>query len=125
MLFRSGKDIDFITRALCPCSTLDVERLARAAGATIEEVTAYLAETEYKEASEILKSSASEFERWCDNALIRRLRSQKYEYFGVGPLAAYYLAKENELKSVRIILSGKKTGMTAESLRERVREMYV
>ena len=42
-----------------------------------------------------------------------------------GPLAAYILARENEIKSVRIILSGKINNLSDDSLRERVREMYV
>ena len=38
---------------------------------------------------------------------------------------AYVLARENEIKTVRIILSGKQNGFSEESIRERVREMYV
>ena len=32
---------------------------------------------------------------------------QKYNSFSVGPLFAYLLARENEIKTVRIILTGK------------------
>ena len=35
------------------------------------------------------------------------------------------LARENEIKTVRIILSGKANGLSEESIRERIREMYV
>ncbi|MCI8744511.1 MAG: V-type ATP synthase subunit C, partial [Lachnospiraceae bacterium] len=35
------------------------------------------------------------------------------------------LARENEIKTVRIILSGKLNGLSDDSIRERVREMYV
>ena len=37
---------------------------------------------------------------------------------------AYALARENEIKTVRIILSGKLNGLSDDSIRERVREMY-
>ena len=53
------------------------------------------------------------------------MKPQKYNPFSVGPLVAYALARENEIKTVRIILSGKRTGMPEASIRERVREMYV
>ena len=65
------------------------------------------------------------FERWCDNQVIRTIQPQKYNPFSVGPLVAYVLARENEIKTVRIILSGKQNGLPEESIRERVREMYV
>jgi V/A-type H+-transporting ATPase subunit C len=43
----------------------------------------------------------------------------------ISPLAAYILARENEIKSVRILLSGKINDLPEDSIRERLREMYV
>ena len=43
----------------------------------------------------------------------------------VSPLAAYVLARENEIKCVRVILSGKRNGLSEQSIREKVRETYV
>ena len=40
-------------------------------------------------------------------------------------LAAYILARENEEKTVRIILSGKKNHLDESAVAERVRDMYV
>ena len=53
------------------------------------------------------------------------MRSQKYESFSVGPLLAYLLARQNEIKTVRIILTGKQNVFQDEAIRERIREMYV
>lgn len=122
---RTGKDKSFLQKALAACDTLDAGRLAEAAASGEEAICAYLANTPYGDAVEELKKSPSAFERWCDNLLIRRIRPQKHNSFGIGPLAAYILARENEIKSVRIILSGKLNGLPEESIRERVREMYV
>ena len=72
-----------------------------------------------------LRQSPSAFERWCDNLMIQRIKPQQFEPFGIGPLAAYILGRENEIKSVRIILLGKLNGLPEEAIRERVREMYV
>ena len=48
-----------------------------------------------------------------------------YKTCRVCPLVAYVLARENEIKTVRIILSGKANNLPEDSIRERVREMYV
>ena len=122
---KTGKSESFIRRALAPCAALSVEELARAAAAGEQELTAYLKSTAYAGAADALGVSQSEFDRWCDNQVIEAMKPQKYNPFSVGPLVAYALARENEIKTVRIILSGKRTGMPEASIRERVREMYV
>ena len=40
-------------------------------------------------------------------------------------ILAFYLARMNEIKTARIILTGKANGFSEEAIRERVREMYV
>ena len=122
---RTGKDADFLKRALCPCDSLDVARLAAAAAESMEEIFAYLERTEYRAAVEEIKKSSSAFERWCDNKVIESMRPQIHNPFTLGPLAAYILARENEIKTVRIILSGKRNSLPEDVIRERVREMYV
>lgn len=122
---RTGKPLEFVKRALAECDTLNVTRLAHAAVEGIEAICDYLSGTNYAEAVNALEQSPSVFERWCDNLMIRDIRPQQYISFGIGPLAAYILARENEIKTVRIILSGKLNGLPDASIRERVREMYV
>lgn len=122
---KTGKPLDLLLRALAPCKTLDVSRLARAAVEGFGAICEYLETTPYADAIAELKTSPSAFERWCDNLIIRKIRPQQYNPFTIGPLAAYILARENEIKSVRIILSGKLNQLPEESIRERVREMYV
>lgn len=122
---RTGKSLDFIRRALAPCDTLNVNMLAQAASEGRDSICDYLSTTDYSEGVPALQQSASAFERWCDNFMIRQIRPQQYKSFGIGPLAAYILGRENEIKSVRIILSGKLNGLPDASVRERIREMYV
>ena len=85
----------------------------------------YLNQSGYSEAAEALEQSPSAFERWCDNAQIRAIKPQKYEVCSVGPLVAYVLARQNEIKTARIILSGKANSLSDDAIRERTREMYV
>ena len=112
-------------RALAPCASLDKDALAHAACSGTAALTAYLENEGYGEAAEALKQSPSAFERWCDNRIIETIQPQLYNPFTVGPLVAYVLARENEIKTVRIILSGKQNDLPEASIRERVRKMYV
>lgn len=122
---KTGKNIEFIRRALAPCRTVNVTLLARAASEGLDAIGDYLEGTDYAGAVSELQKSASAFERWCDNLMIDSIKPQQYQVFGVGPLAAYILARENEIKTVRIILSGKLNEMPDAAIRERIREMYV
>jgi V/A-type H+-transporting ATPase subunit C len=122
---RTGKDKQFLERALVKCESLDISRLADAAVDSLDSIYEYLERTSYSDAIPEIKKSPSAFERWCDNRIIESIRPQIHNPFTIGPLAAYILARENEIKTVRIILSGKINDLAEESVRERVREMYV
>jgi V/A-type H+-transporting ATPase subunit C len=122
---RVGKSLDFIRRALAECKTLNVNELARAAAGGEENLISFLSESMYKDAVPAIEESLSAFERWYDNRIMDSMRPQKYVTFSVGPLVAYVLARENEIKTVGIILSGKANQLPEESIRGRVREMYV
>lgn len=122
---KTGKNLEFIRRALAPCRTLNVTLLARAASESMESVCDYLGGTDYADAVPALEQSASAFERWCDNLVINYVRPQQFQAFGIGPLAGYILGRENEIKTVRMILAGKRTELPDGAIRERVRDMYV
>lgn len=122
---KTAKTLEFMKRALAPCGSLNVDRLASAALSGMDALCEYLEGTAYGEGAQALRESPSAFERWCDNQVIRTIQPQKYNPFSVGPLIAYVLARENEIKTVRIILSGKQNHLPDQSIRERVREMYV
>lgn len=122
---RTGKTLDFMKQAMAECRSVNVDQLCHAALNGMDSICSYLEETDYAEGAEALRESSSAFERWCDNRIIKTIQPQKYNAFSVGPLVAYVLARENEIKTVRIILSGKQSGFSDDSIRERVREMYV
>lgn len=122
---KTEKGLDFMRRAMEECQTLNVERLMRAALSGMPDVIKYLEETPYSGGAVALSDSSSAFERWCDNRIIEAIRPQKYNSFTIGPLVAYVLARQNEIKTVRIILTGKLNHLPDDAIRERVREMYV
>ena len=55
----------------------------------------------------------------------RRTRATIAKEKGLEPLAAYILARRNEIKCVRMILTGKQNELADDMIRERLREMYV
>lgn len=122
---KTGKSKEFMLRSMAECDTLDVKALAAAALEGKEAIYQYLMNTDYAEAVDAIKESPSSFERWSDNLIIKHIRPQKYNPFTISPLAAFILARDNEIKTVRILLSGKRNDIADSSIRERLREMYV
>ena len=121
----TGKSKSFMKRAMQPCDSLEIKRLATSADKGMEGICEYLLNTEYAEGVPVLRESPSAFECWCDNRMIHTISGQRYQPFTVGPLFAYVVARENEIKTVRILLSGKRNDLPEPAIRERVREMYV
>lgn len=122
---KTNKDKEFLKRALSQCESLDINKLIECALEGMEAIYNFLATTVYFEGVPALMESSQAFERWCDNLIIDYIRPQKYNPFTLSPLAAYLLARENEIKTVRILLSGKRNDISDEIIRERLREMYV
>ncbi len=122
---KTGKSREFLETALVECATLDKSALLLAALKGVEEICAYLQDTEYREAVSALKAAPSAFEKWCDDFITEKMQSQKYEYFSAGPLIAYVWARENEFKTVKLILSAKRNGIEDNVIRERMRNLYV
>lgn len=61
----------------------------------------------------------------CENAVVRFLQNAKYAPLGPNLLIAYVAAKEAELTAVRTIMTGRFSGLPAESIMERLRDSYV
>jgi V/A-type H+-transporting ATPase subunit C len=122
---KMGKPLSFLQQALAPSSLLDTDLLARAAAKSREDLFAYLDKVGFGDAAESLKQSGAAFERWCDNKQIDLLKQEKYDIASVGPVLAYYLARENEIKTARILLTAKANGFDDSVIEERVRAMYV
>ena len=122
---KTGKSLDFMKRAMTPCGSLNIDKLMAAALGGADAIIEYLSGNGYAEAAEALKDSPSAFERWCDNRVVQTMKPQKMNPFSVGPLVGYIIARENEIKTVRIILTCKQNGLPEGAIRERIREMYV
>jgi len=68
--------------------------------------------------------TTTHFEKLADNFLLEYVKNAKRVVFGVEPLLAYLIAKEIEIRVIRMIMVGKLNGIPAEEIRERLRDVY-
>jgi V/A-type H+-transporting ATPase subunit C len=121
----AGKREGFLEAAICGSDSLAKEPLVRAALRGTESVISHIENSPFAELAEALKESSAAFEKLCDDRITELAESAKMKAFGAEPLAAYYLAKEAEIKNLRIILVCKRLGVSEEIIRERTRRLYV
>ena len=65
------------------------------------------------------------FERSADNYVNSFAKKTKLYPIGLELIAAYFVARQTELKNIRIIMVGKINGIAQDIIRERLRESYV
>ena len=121
----TNKKRDFTETAIGECSALSRKDLVESALKGTDALTEYLAKTHYCYGAEVYLTSAAEYEKWCDNKVIAIAKKSCFTAFGFDPVCAYYYAKLTEIKSVRIILTGLKSGADKSDIKERVRALYV
>lgn len=71
------------------------------------------------------RGNLSDFEREMDNYFIDLIKDVKYTTYGPEVVFANALAKEMEIKNLRIILVSKLNGLDSEFIREKLRDTYV
>jgi V/A-type H+/Na+-transporting ATPase subunit C len=64
-------------------------------------------------------------EKEIDNHIIEYIRPYRYKVFGIEPVLSHVIAKEYEIKNIRIILSGVMNRIKPEKIKERLRATYV
>ena len=67
----------------------------------------------------------TELERLCDDAIMELARNAKYVPYGLEVPTAYLIAKEGEIRLVRIILAAIDQGLSQEQIASRIRRTYV
>ena len=122
---KTGKNSVFISSSVAKTSKLDVDSLVSSASEGMEGFLEYLVSAGFSDYKDALDVGASAFEKYCDDKILSVIKKAKMTAFGASPLAAYFIAKETELKCIRIILSAKLSRVSGEIIRERMRELYV
>lgn len=115
----------FLETALCGSTALDKESLIRASLGGTDSVISFLEHTQYGEMAQLLKESPAQFEKYCDDMVTELAETARLQAFGVEPLIAYYIAKETEIRNLRIISVCRESGADIETITERLRKLYV
>jgi V/A-type H+-transporting ATPase subunit C len=126
-----GKEYKDYQNILMDSGNLDITTLSKLYSENMEMIVSRLQFVDYyneiKTGYEYYAehNSLSEMERLFDNRLIEYLKTAKMVSFGPEALIGYYFAKENELKNLRIVLTGIENKLEKEMITERLRENYV
>ena len=70
-------------------------------------------------------NSLNNFEKSMDDYLVEIVRKAKSIHYGAEVIFSFLFAKELEIKNLRLILVGKVNGLSADFIKERLREVYV
>lgn len=128
-LRKMGKSPEFAAQVFFEGGNATPERFTAAYSATDDELPSLLggaAGLMQKALAEISSGSGmSGFELFCDNYLMDYIKKAKYIPYGAEVPMAYLLAKETEYKVVSMVLAGRQTGLSANSIKERLRALYV
>ena len=122
---RMRKSADFLSSVLIKGGA-DVDRIAAADGDGLAAIFAHtpLEKAAAAGAEAIAGGSMTAFELLCDNAVNDYLRSAKLVSYGPEVVAAYIAAVETEITAVRMILTGALAGVDADTIKERLRDLY-
>lgn len=126
-----GKDRAFAAQILVPAGSLEHSRLLALLDMGLETWAEELRHTPYCAvlsrglASLAERRSLALWEKLSDDFVMEFLKRAKLMLYGAEPVIAYVLAKETELKNIRIIVIGKLNGLSKETLEEHLREPYV
>ncbi len=128
---KQDKDVNFISKALVNGGSFTVNELVGLFHESVETIVnklkmkdigsaLYKAFRAYEENGRL-----SEFEKAMDDYQLRFMKDTKLVSYGPEVIFAYLLAKEAEIKNLRIILVSKLNKLSPAFIRERLRDIYV
>ncbi|MDX9916717.1 MAG: V-type ATP synthase subunit C [Gudongella sp.] len=130
-LKKQEKDLKFFEEVILENGNIDKEAVLSTVGETVESMinrfrNSRISKELSKGLEDYLESGRlSSFEKHMDNYLMRLNKSSKSVTFGPEPLFSYLVAKEMEIKILRIIMVSKQNNIPPDAIRERLRDLYV
>lgn len=128
---RAGYDVRFLETALLNHGTIDKPVFTESFNEPVNTFAEKLLMGKYgniaKEGIFAIAETgkATRLEKMLDDYLLNLAKLGKKTSFGVEPIIGYLKAKENEVKIIRIIMVGKINDIPVETIRERLRDVYV
>lgn len=130
-LKKQGKDIAFFEDVLLSNGNIDKDAILFALNDSIESMINKFKNSRIS--SSLIKgleaykatNRLSDLEKYMDNYLMEINQPSKFVNFGPEPIFSYIVAKEAEIKTLRIIMVSKLNKLSPDATRERVRDLYV
>ena len=128
---KMGEGLELLKEAILPFGSYPFSFYLKALEEPFERLMESLAYSRYDDVTnasiqEFLKSaSLSLFEKLADDHLLRYIKANKHNPFGIEPIVGYLAAKENEVRFIRTVMVGKANNVSQDRIRERLRELYV
>ncbi|MDF2674066.1 MAG: V-type synthase subunit [Clostridiales bacterium] len=125
------RSIEFLDKVFIDGGKLEYNQFASYINESLERFADKLSYTDFNKWSDqgiaeyIRNGDLGSVDRYGDNYIIEHIKKSKFINLGTEPIIAYIYARENEIKALRIILTGKKSNVHPEKIRERMRDVYV
>ncbi|MBR5721622.1 MAG: V-type ATPase subunit [Clostridia bacterium] len=123
-----GKDSGFFSETVLPGGRLFTEKqLVPFTSSPLGEFTEFISHTEYADVTkgfDVSSPDPSVLEKNADKFVCKLVKQLRKTPFGPQVVAGYILAKEYEIKNIRIAMSGILSGQDSEAIKERLRLGY-
>ncbi len=127
---KMGQPASYYSKVFLPGGNIELQLFQRAYEDDMKQVPERFQRFAIREAAERGIESMEKtgtftlLEKLCDDTLMKYLRDAKSITFGIEPMVAFLVAKQMEIKCVRILLAGKLADMDPSVIQERMRETY-
>jgi len=124
-------DFDLFAAAYDEGGIIDFKTFKKAYSQSDEAVPKFFRNTRYgakleKKIEEAISGGHTwVFGKYLDNTLASIVGKYNDNLFSVEPVIGYLLAKENEARVIRMIMTGKLNNMSQDAIKERLRDIYV
>ena len=120
----TGRSRVLLREAMLECRLISADDLADASVQDVQSLERVFMRSGFTQIAKAARESIGTFEKWCDNECIQYLRRARRLTFGFEPVFGYLLGRQYELRGVRMILYGLRSGVSPQHLRERMRDSY-
>lgn len=125
---KQARTRNFMSTALSSHGSISKDELLDCVENGLTSLTSYLKSSIYGELIESIiienEINLNQLERLCDDYLTSFYESAQTQAFGPMPVLALLNAKSIETKNLRLIITGKRVGLTEAQIRERMRDLY-
>lgn len=128
---KMGEGLELLKDAIISSGTYPLSFYANALDEPFEKLLESLSYSRYDNVAnagiqDFLRSaSLALFEKLADDHLLRYIKVNKHNPFGIEPIVGYLAAKEGEIRLVRTVMVAKANNVSHDRIRERLRELYV